>query len=82
MAVINVDKGTCDDTKLNRLLFVYDQVLLTQGEDGLKVDIWQINNIVAVYSLEIHTEESQVVVFKGKHTVRQEITINIRLLKK
>ena len=60
---------------LDTILFADDQVLLTSSEDDLQNALFKLNNICKEYSLNISTNKTKVLAFKGTETIRAKIIL-------
>jgi hypothetical protein len=55
------------------MLFADDQVLLTKSEDDLQYSVHKLNKIASEFSVEINTEKTRVMAFRGMEPIRSKI---------
>jgi hypothetical protein len=76
-----------DNIPINRnvdnytMLFADDQVLLAKSEDDLQYSVHNLNNIASEVSMEINSEKTRVMAFRGTEPIRSKICINNKTLK-
>jgi hypothetical protein len=66
---------------IDTMLFADDQVLLAKFEDDLQYSVHNLNKIVSEFSMEIHTEKTRVMAFRGMEPIRCKTCINNKILK-
>jgi len=57
----------------NTLLFAGDQVIIQDSEDKLQKSVYMLNQMSKDYNLEISTDKTKIMAFRGKHLVRSKI---------
>jgi hypothetical protein len=65
---------------MDKMLFADDQVLIAKSESDLQYSVHNLNKIATKYFLEINTENTKVMAFKGRKPVRSKICINNKIL--
>jgi hypothetical protein len=70
-----------NNTKLNTILFVDDQVIIANSEDNLQRGVFTLNNTLNRFGMTISCKESKVMAFVGQEPVRSKITINDNIFK-
>jgi len=65
---------------INTLVFADDQVVTQDSEDKLQKTVYILNQMSKDCNLEISTDKTKIMAFKGKHLVRSKIEIGRSIL--
>jgi hypothetical protein len=67
--------------QLTETLFADDQVLLAKSEDHLQYSVHNLNKIASEFSMEINSQKTRVMAFRGMEPIRNKICFNNKTLK-
>ena len=61
---------------MNTILFADDQIILADSEQDLQRAVFQLKEVTKHFNLEVSTQKSKVMAFKGKYPIRSKIALN------
>lgn len=68
--------------KLDTILYADDQVLIADSEDKLQISLHNLNKIATKYDMEISTDKTKILAFRGKDPIPSKICINNTILER